>query len=257
MVASGALAIVLMVAGLLGLVVVPVLQARGSGVDPWTAICRAAGLTSIKAPKLSLAAIGPPISTVAWGARTLDGLDHGDIRAGAQLAAQTCAACHGEAGVSANAQFPVLADQSPAAIYKQLRDFRSGARSSPFMTPLVQNLSERQMVDLADYYGHDHAFNALGPRWPVPDPASEALATRGDPSRDLPACDACHGRGVGGPIETPTLNGQYEEYLLAQLQVYATGDRRNDVYGRMRVIAKRLTPGERARLAEYYQGLVG
>jgi hypothetical protein len=32
-----------------------------------------------------------------------------------------------------------------------------------------------------------------------------------------------------------------KEYIVAQLKMYATGERRNDVYGRMRTIAARLT----------------
>jgi cytochrome c553 len=35
--------------------------------------------------------------------------------------------------------------------------------------------------------------------------------------------------------------------------MYATGDRRNDVYGRMREIASKLTPAEINGLATYYR----
>jgi hypothetical protein len=35
--------------------------------------------------------------------------------------------------------------------------------------------------------------------------------------------------------------------------MYASGDRRNDVYGRMRTIAARLTPAEIDGLATYYR----
>jgi hypothetical protein len=62
-------------------------------------------------------------------------------------------------------------------------------------------------------------------------------------------------RRAGGPIETPTLAGQREEYLLAQLQAYAKGERHNDVYTRMRGIAAKLKPDEMARIARYYSGL--
>ena len=65
---------------------------------------------------------------------------------------------------------------------------------------------------------------------------------------------SCHTNGVGGPIETPTLAGQDREYMAAQLNAYASGVRRNDVYGRMREIAERLTPEERQQLARYFQG---
>jgi cytochrome c553 len=171
------------------------------------------------------------------------------------LSAQTCSACHGDAGVPQDPQFPELADQSAAAIYKELRDYKSGARVSPFMTPIVQPLSDSQMIEAAAYFSTDHVFGALGPRWEMPDPQAAALVKSGDPARELPACDACHAPGVGGPIETPTLNGQSQVYLLGQLQAFASGARRNDEYGRMRAVARKLNADEQARLALYYQGL--
>lgn len=255
--AWGALVAVLLVGGVLGFVVLPVVQARGMGIDPWTAICRAAGLRPAVTAYAGAATIAgqAPVSAVSWDPRVMRGLAHADRRDGARMATSTCSACHGEAGVSENPQFPFLADQSAAAIYKQLHDYKSGARVNPIMGVMVQQLSERQMVDVAAYYAHDDAVGALGHRWSEPDPVAERLAVDGDPARNLPSCNACHGAGAGGPIETPALIGQHEEYILQQLQLYASGERRNDVYGRMRNVARRLTPDEMARLATYYQGL--
>ena len=82
----------------------------------------------------------------------------------------------------------------------------------------------------------------------------EKLAREGDSHRRLPACLSCHTNGVGGPIETPVIIGQNSDYILAQLNAYAAGTRKNDVYGRMRDIAKKLTPDERAALARYFEG---
>ena len=256
-VASAVLAAILIVGALLGFVVVPLIEARGSGVDPWTVICHAAGLggDARSYPSSTANPGAAPVSQVSWRPDILDGLAAGDRRAGAQLSADNCSACHGEAGVSQSAQFPVLANQSAEAIYKQLHDYRSGARSNAAMAAVVRSLSERQMIDLAAYFARDRAFHALGRRWAVPDPQAAALARRGDAARNLPACDSCHGAGAGGPLETPVLNGQHEEYIVAELQAYAKGERRNDVYGRMRTIAHKLTPGEMTRVAEYYQGL--
>src|SRR5450432_769998 len=134
--AWGALVAVLLVGGLLGFVVLPVVQARGLGIDPWTAICRAAGLRpaaaayagAVNSPGLA------PVSAVTWDPAILRRLAHADRRDGAQVAAGTCSACHGEAGVSENPQFPFLADQSAAASYKQLHDSRGGARDNPIMS---------------------------------------------------------------------------------------------------------------------------
>jgi len=47
--------------------------------------------------------------------------------------------------------------------------------------------------------------------------------------------------------------GHAREYIVRQLKLYASGERRNDGYGRMRIIAANLTPGEIDGLAAYYQ----
>jgi len=79
------------------------------------------------------------------------------------------------------------------------------------------------------------------------------LIELGDPSRNIPPCSACHRRGSGGPIETPVLAEQQEGYIVAQLKMYASGERRNDVYGRMRAIAAKLKDSEIKELSAYYR----
>jgi cytochrome c553 len=60
------------------------------------------------------------------------------------------------------------------------------------------------------------------------------------------------GAHAGGPVETPTLAGQRQDYLLAQLNAFAKGDRHNDIYDRMRGIAGKLRQDEIKKLTEYY-----
>jgi cytochrome c553 len=84
-------------------------------------------------------------------------------------------------------------------------------------------------------------------------PAIVQLVELGDPRRNIPPCASCHRAGAGGPIETPVLAEQRDGYLIQQLKLYASGDRRNDVYGRMRLIASRLTEDEITGLARYYR----
>lgn len=255
--ASGALAGLLVFAGLLAFVIVPVVQGQAAGIDPWTAICRATGLLpgSPARAQPTSSALAEPVSDVAWRPEILDRIAHADRKAGEKIAADVCSACHGDGGVSPDPTYPFLAGQSSAAIYKQLHDYKSGARKHELMTPVVQKLSEEQMVDVAAYFSKGNAFGSLGPRWPVPDPEIQAIAETGISHRNIPACNACHGSGVGGPIETPTLTGQHEEYILRQLHLYAAAERKNDVYARMRSISARLTEDEKKRLAAYYQGL--
>ena len=64
------------------------------------------------------------------------------------------------------------------------------------------------------------------------------LVELGDPRRNIPPCAACHRAGAGGPIETPVLAEQRAEYIVQQLRLYASGERHNDVYARMRTVPR-------------------
>jgi cytochrome c553 len=247
----------LLVAFAFGFVVVPVVQGREAGIDPWTAFCRALGIlpgTAAMAQPVSTAT-ARPVSRVAWTPEVLAGLVEADRKAGEQLAAQVCAACHGPRGLSPSPQFPHLSGQSAAAIYKQLHDYKSGARANPLMAGIAQGLTEAQMLAVAAHYAGGNSFKSLGNVRPAADYETDRLANRGAPNRGVPACNGCHAGGVGGPIETPTLAGQQSEYLQAQLRLYASGERGNDVYGRMRTIASRLTREEIRTIAEHYAGM--
>jgi cytochrome c553 len=122
------------------------------------------------------------------------------------------------------------------------------------MSPL-RDLDDKDLVDLAAYYG------ALT-RGAI-DPAHlavffvgaeiENLVTNGDFARGLP-CISCHGTRAGGPIETPTLTGQYAEYLEAQLQAFASGatnKRHLSSYAKHRIAAE---AGRDEAVGIYYSG---
>ena len=50
---------------------------------------------------------------------------------------QTCFVCHGENGASTQPTSPLLAGQEFYYLYVQLKDFNSGLRENPIMSPLV------------------------------------------------------------------------------------------------------------------------
>jgi cytochrome c553 len=75
----------------------------------------------------------------------------GDAEAGKAKSA-TCAACHGENGVSATPSFPNLAGQYSDYLYHSLKDYKSGKRKNAIMAGQVQNLSDQDMADLAAYF---------------------------------------------------------------------------------------------------------
>jgi len=65
---------------------------------------------------------------------------------------QACVACHGPDGNSPVPDFPRIAGQHYDYLVKALKDYKSGARKSPIMAPLVANLTQRDIEDLAEYY---------------------------------------------------------------------------------------------------------
>lgn len=260
--AATAVASAVLVGGLIGFVLIPAAQKSGAHLTMGHAMARAAGLApgSPAVPQPINTASPIPVSTVSWNPEIMAILAAGNSRRGAAIAAQTCAACHGDKGLSQSMPpgpiFPSLAGQSPYAIYKQLHDFQSGARVNPMMTPVAQTLSTRDLAAVAAYYSAaSKEYTALGARQMIGDTEEiDRLATDGDSHRRIPACLACHVNNAGGPIETPVITGQSSDYILAQLNAFASGQRKNDVYGRMREVAGKLTPEERKALAKYFEG---
>jgi cytochrome c553 len=74
----------------------------------------------------------------------------GDATAGKAKAAM-CAGCHGEKGEGI-APNPKLAGIPEADLLKALKDFKSGAKSSPVMSGISATLSDQDMENLAAYY---------------------------------------------------------------------------------------------------------
>lgn len=197
------------------------------------------------------AAVAEPASKVAWTLDTLHLLAGGKATNGEKLA-QSCVACH---TVEPAGEMPKLQGQTAAYLYKQLHDYKDGSRAHDIMGPMAQGLSDQDMADLAAWYASQPAPTAR-----LVAPASDAvekLVGRGDGTRILAPCATCHGGdGRGASIDNPSLAGQNAQYVEQTLAAYQAGTRHNDVYGRMRLIAKQLSADEIKGLALYYSGLV-
>ena len=239
----------------LGVVIIPVVQGRGDGVDAYTAICRALGILPGSPARQQVSDRTPPtpVSQVVWTPDLLQILANAKPERGRAKVQEVCVACHGENGVSADPQNPHLAGQSGAAIYKQLNDYRTGSRTHQLMTDIAKALDEATLADVAAYYAAQPKRNPNPVTLAQAPPAILRLVELGDPSRNIPPCASCHRPGSGGPIESPILAEQGEDYVVRQLKLYASGERRNDVYGRMRTIAAKLTSSEIDGLAAYYR----
>lgn len=242
----GIVAVLAVVSAVVGLIWLPAFQGNAALQGVWSTICSAAGV--LRANTAASAPVQPayPTTRVELTSRTLQGASPVSIGRGATLALR-CAMCHGARGLSA-ANTPNLAGQYAASVYKELRDFQSGARQSAVMAPLVAGLSDQDMRDLAAYY-------AFLPRVRGPQNASAAAApaivASGAPMRNIAPCGACHGE-LANKAGSPWLEGEPVSYLLAQLHAFAAGTRRNDIDGQMRNAARNMTPAEIEAAARYY-----
>jgi len=178
----------------------------------------------------------------------------GNAQSGATKAL-VCQACHGATGNSSNAQWPSLAGLGEPYITEQLQNFKAGTRNNPVMMPLAATLSPQDMADIGAYF--DAQVNTGLEADPSYWQAGEKLYRGGDKSRGIPACMACHGpTGFGNkPAKFPALRGQHAEYVVKQLNDWASGARPPGPGGIMPTIAKRLTPEDMRDLASYAQGL--
>lgn len=67
------------------------------------------------------------------------------------------------------------------------------------------------------------------------------------------ACQACHGpAGISDSDSIPNLAGQKKAYLVAQLEAFKRGERKNDL---MAAIAGQLSPAEMLALAQFWSAL--
>lgn len=226
------------------------------------------GILNMKRMLLLLAFIAPvvvcakPSSQIAWTPELLNLVKKGNADKGKVLA-ESCKSCHGDKGQGMKEEtrddevlpaIPALAGQVATYTYKQLRDYLSGSRSHVQMTGVAKGLTEQDAADLAVWFSSlPRAENKSGSEKLA---RAEKMVEQGDGKRILPPCFVCHGsKGQGEKQDIPALAGQQANYFTRTLLDYKIGQRHNDVYSRMRLIAQQLSEDEIKELALYYQQL--
>lgn len=233
------------IAAIIGFVWLPLERQGERFGGVWDAICSAAGLVWTAPSGMQIVRADYPTTRVEVIPQMLHDASAEAIGRGATLALR-CTMCHGARGLS-EAESPNLAGQSPITIYKQLNDFKTGARSSAVMAPLVANLTEADMRDLAAYYAY---LPRLSDNPSVAEEPPRIVAS-GAPMRGIAPCGACHG-GIDTKAGAAWLNGQPAVYLRSQLRAFSSGARRNDIGEQMRNVARRMTPEEIDAASRFY-----
>ena len=188
----------------------------------------------------------------------------GSLAAGQQKAhSELCIECHGEHGLTDSGALgvPHLAGQYAAYLEKQLNNFKSGERKHEVMSPMVESLKDRDIIDIVSYFATQPYMHSAPQR--MQDQASQNVAqnlfTRGDAKRNILSCKSCHGVDGKGSISVndvyPVIAGQRHFYLREQLLNWRSLSRSNSPGQVMNVIAKSLSDAEIEALAEYISGM--
>jgi cytochrome c553 len=195
------------------------------------------------------------------------GLAAGNVETGKDLSAM-CAGCHGADGNSTMSNFPKLAGQGEGYLFKQLQDFKSGARQDGAMAGVTAMLSEQDMMNLAAYFASQTITENTAKAEAAVIEIARKIYLGGKKDTGTTACIGCHGpKGKGIPsARFPAISGQHADYTAKQLKAFRqfalnlqTGEnkpeRTNDYEGMMRSVAKGLTTIEIDALAQYIAGL--
>src|SRR5271165_2092337 len=148
-----------------------------------------------------------------------------DPVAAGKAAAEPCAKCHGENGVSHKAGVPSLIRLHPKYLVETMQSFKSGDRpideKNQYMKKALDALSDDDLQHVALYYAlqSENLTPAQTPNEAGASPSKEALA----------ACAKCHGEaGISTAPITPSLAGQDATYALDALRAYKDGTRDDD-----------------------------
>jgi cytochrome c553 len=162
----------------------------------------------------------------------------GDAAKG-KAAADACAGCHGEQGVSGTPTTPSLAGQDAEYTAAALRAYKDGTRNNETMKGLATPLDDAAIKNLAAYYATQQ---------PQAPKVRKPLTTQEWTER----CERCHGlNGNSTSPRLPALAGQRTDYLIKVLLAYRTGARKSP---EMAAMSGDLTENDIDNLAAYFAG---
>ena len=169
---------------------------------------------------------------------------------------RACTVCHGKEGrATSDGYYPRIAGKPAGYLYNQLANFGNGRRRNPMMTYLVSNLPDAYLREIAEHFANLH------PPYPPPMGSSvapstlergRALATRGDPALNIPACTACHGDALTGVAPAvPAVVGLPRDYVNSQFGAWRIGARHALAPDCMAEITRRMSADDVSAVAAY------
>ena len=158
----------------------------------------------------------------------------------------TCLGCHGV--VSYNNIYPTykvpkLGNQHKDYLVAALKAYKSGERSHPTMRAHASNLSDSDIVKIAEY------FSSIKYQEQVTNTADIKMIEEAN------SCVGCHGADGNSMIPTfPKIAGQYQDYLYHALKSYKNGERNNAI---MSGISSTLNEKQMKKLSKYFSSQKG
>ena len=158
----------------------------------------------------------------------------------------TCLGCHGV--VSYNNIYPTykvpkLGNQHKDYLVAALKAYRSGERTHLTMRAHASNLSDSDIVKIAEY------FSSIKYQEQVTNTADIEMIEEAN------SCVGCHGADGYSMIPTfPKIAGQYQDYLYHALKAYKNGERNNAI---MNGISSTLNEKQMKKLSKYYSSQKG
>jgi cytochrome c553 len=129
-----------------------------------------------------------------------------------------CGLCHGDDGNSKLKNMPSLAGQPEFFILNQLVLMREGVRSIDAMKPVVKDLKDTDIQELATY------FARLEPKASV-ETIDPDLVQRGAELAVKLRCGSCHLPDLSGQQQVPRLARQRVDYLIHSMKEYRDNKR--------------------------------
>jgi cytochrome c553 len=157
-----------------------------------------------------------------------------------KAAAEACAGCHGETGVTETPGAPNLVGFDPKYFVAALSAYKNGTRRSDVMKPMAAQLSDADAHNAALFYALQLPARA---KTPAKGDAAAGKAAAG-------ACSGCHGdTGVASDPGTPSLAGQDAQYLATAMVEYKDGTRKDET---MKGVSAALGEKKIGDLAAYF-----
>jgi cytochrome c553 len=133
---------------------------------------------------------------------------------------ERCAECHGNAGLPAEPDIPIIWGQEFYYLYVQLKDFKANRRQNDDMSDIVASLGKQELRELAQYFS--------GRSWPSTGFAAESPdVDRGEAATAAGVCVQCHLGGYEGNSGVPRLAGQQVGYLERTMMEFKHKTRMN------------------------------